>query len=219
MHTTLDSLTATLSLRKLIRNAYDLREFQVSGGPGWVDDAMWDIRAKTDAPEVDPAKLDQARRAAFDGRRKQRLQSLLLDRFHLTCHFVVKQLPVYEMVLAKGGPKFAETTAPPERQHSVNSNGDSRKIDMNVRGVTMAEAATALSSEVERLIVDKTGLTGRFDFSLTFAPAAARTEETDSPIVPAIFTSLEEQLGLKLVPSKGPVQVLVIDSVEKPSEN
>jgi uncharacterized protein (TIGR03435 family) len=180
---------------------------------------MWDIRAKTDAPEADPTKLDQMGRDAWADRRKQRLQSLLVDRFHLTCHFVTKQLPVYDMVLARGGPKLAQTTAPPERQHSVNSNGDSRKIDMSVRGVTMTEAAVALSGEVERIVVDKTGLTGNYDFHLSFATENARAQDTDAASLPTLFTALEEQLGLKLIPSKGPVKVLVIDSVEKPSEN
>ena len=83
----------------------------------------------------------------------------------------------------------------------------------------MEELAAALSSQLDRMVIDKTGLTGAYDLHATWARDAAPAADVDAPALPTVFTALEEQAGLKLVPAKGPVQVLVIDSVEKPSEN
>src|SRR5205823_14395126 len=176
--------------------------------------------AKIDPPETDMKPADDAVRQALTERFSQRVRSLLADRFRFKCHLVTKELPVYELVLAKSGPKFAETTAEPARRHSISSNGNSHKIDMKATGITMADAARSFSGDVGRPIVDKTGLTGQYDLQMTWAPATPAAQDSDAgPGTPSIFTALQEQLGLKLVSAKGPVQVLVIDSAEKPSEN
>jgi len=100
---------------------------------------------------------------------------------------------------------------------SIKSTGG--KAVAKATGVDMNEIATMLAGEVGRKVVDKTGLAGRYDFSMTWSPDTEVRQETDAGEGPTIFTAVQEQLGLKLDPAKGPVQVLVIDSVEKPSEN
>jgi len=100
----------------------------------------------------------------------------------------------------------------------MSSNGNNRSEELVATGILLSDLVRYLSSEVGRSIVDKTALTGRYDMRMTFRPAMASAADSDASGA-TIFTALEEQLGLKLVPAKGPVKVLVIDSVEKPSEN
>jgi uncharacterized protein (TIGR03435 family) len=124
------------------------------------------------------------------------------------------------LVQAKSGAKLAVTTASDEKRHSISSNGNSHKTDLVATGVTLDELVRyLLSGEVGRTVVDKTGLTGSYDITLTWMPAMASAQDADAASGPTIFTALEEQLGLRLVPAKGPVPVLVVDSVVKPSEN
>jgi uncharacterized protein (TIGR03435 family) len=163
------------------------------------------------------------------------LQTLLEDRFKLKLHRETKQLPVYELTLAKSGAKMPRTKAggcipftldsppppplaPGEPQRTFcgfrgfGVDGLNRKLE--VFGVTIADLVAALQrSELRRTIIDKTGLAGTYDVRMTWA--------LDSPSSdgPSIFTAIQEQLGLKLESAKGPVQVLVIDHVEKPSAN
>jgi uncharacterized protein (TIGR03435 family) len=217
MNTRLNSMSATMTARRLIENAYGLRDFQVSGGPGWVNDASWEVQAKIDPPE--PSNLDEAGRKAVGDRERQRLQSLLADRFQLKCHMTTKELPVYELVQARTGSKLTHTTAPDDKTHFIHSNGNARKVEFNATGISMTEAATSFSDAVGRTVIEKTGLTGSYDLQLTYAPAMSTGQDADAATGPTIFTALEEQAGLKLVSAKGPVQVLVIDSIEKPSEN
>jgi uncharacterized protein (TIGR03435 family) len=208
-----------MTARRFIENAYGLRDFQVSGGPGWVNDASWEVQAKVDPPDPDYATLDEAGRQALIYSERQRLQSLLVDRFQFKCHIVAKELPIYELVAARGGAKLTPTTAAAEKRHSMSSNGNGHRANLVATGIGMDDAAKFLSSEVGRRVVDKTGLTGSYDMTLTWIPAMASAADADAAPGPTIFTALEEQLGLKLVPAKGPVQVLVIDSIEKPTEN
>jgi len=192
----------------------------VTGGPDWVNTQVWEIHARIDPPETDMKPADEATRRALTERFTQRIRSLLADRFQFKCHIITKELPVYELVLVKGGAKFTETKSEPGRQHSMSSNGNSRKIDMNATGITMADLSRSLAGNVGRPVLDKTGLTGQYDLQMTWAPAPPAAQENDAaPTGPSIFTALQEQLGLRLVSAKGPVQVLVIDSVEKPEEN
>jgi len=213
----IDGLKATMTLDRLIEHAYDLRTFQLTGGPPWISSDVWDIQAKFDAPELSPTGLDPAARKAWIERQRQRLQSLLADRFQLKCHFAEKQLPIYELQVAKVSSKLQPTTAPEGRQHSIGIGDNGRRVDFKGTGITMEELAAALSGQLERMVVDKTGLTGAYDLHTMWARDAAPAADSDAPSLPTIFTALEEQFGLKLVPAKGPVQVLVIDSVEKPS--
>jgi uncharacterized protein (TIGR03435 family) len=207
-----------VTLGMLINVAYKVQDFQVVEAPGWVNSDRYDIEAKP--PEDSPAKQNQQ---IVQG---PMLQSLLEDRFKLVVRRETRDLPIYELTVAKSGSKLKagpcstrDPNSTPSRQRpsdcgfSVMDNNMIRatQIDMD-RFVPM------LTFWVRRTVVDKTGFMGKFDVDLKWNPdEAAATPTADT--TPSIFTALEEQLGLKLESSKGPVEVLVIDSVSKPSEN
>ncbi len=213
-----DGVVITGSLRRMILSSFSLHDFQVTGGPDWVSTATWVVGAKDDTPDPDFSLLRRAELQALYDKRMQQLQTMLMDRFQLKCHMTAKDLPIYELVQAKAGAKLKPTTAEASKQNSSSSNGHGLQMHATATGVTAARIATLLTNEVDRLVVDKTGLTGSYDLTLDWehdAPAAS----ADALSGPTIFTALEEQLGLKLVPAKGPVPVLVIDAVERPGEN
>jgi uncharacterized protein (TIGR03435 family) len=146
------------------------------------------------------------------------LQSLLADRFSLKVHHESKVLPIYELVVAKDGSKMKESDFP-----ESNTNGIGR---LTAKGMPMADVALLLTIFVNRFVVDKTGLRGRYDFDLHWTPDSwVDVPEQISRFLPekvfgpSIFTALREQLGLRLQPTKGPVDILVIDHIERPSEN
>lgn len=152
-------------------------------------------------------------------------QQLLADRFKLTVHWETRELPVYALVVAKNGPKLHASKEPDGASGTSAGNGQ-----FTAGGVTLAEMAGALtqelSQELGRVVVDRTGISGRYDVSLKWTPdnGEALSGGTGGAASPpdsglSIFTAIQEQLGLKLESTKGPVQVLVIDRVELPSEN
>jgi uncharacterized protein (TIGR03435 family) len=166
---------------------------------------------------------------SFEQRRTM-FQSILADRFKLVVHHETRELPIYVLSVAKGGPKFKESTP-----DDPAATGPRRRGMMMQRGkITATDAqvsmlVTILSRQLGRTIVDKTGLTGNYDFTLEFTPdegASAPPGSGGAPpppppdsAAPSIFTALPEQLGLKLESTKGPVDVIVIDHIEKPAEN
>ena len=206
------------ALRRMILYAYQLHEFQLTGGPDWIATSTWEVHGKDDTPEPDGSKLSAAERKAQNEMRTQQVQSLLMDRFKLKCHMITKEMSIYELVVAKGGPKLKETTADEAKRDSTSINGHGQQMHATSTGVTTERIAALLGNEVDRLVVDKTGLTGRYDLTLDWVHDA-QEESADMPSGPTLFTALEEQLGLKLQPAKGPVPVLVIDSAEKPGED
>lgn len=182
------------------------------------------------------------------------MQALLRDRFQLKMHVELRQLPVYALVVAKGGPKLQPTAAatmPAPKTHAAAQPPDlpgqmrhlphrppkgmnwlmqesSTRAEMSVAGGTMDQLAATLTGQEEtegRLVIDKTGLTGKYDWYLEWRPAEAemdtKGDDGSSPDfnVPGLFTALREQLGLRLEQQKGPVQVVVIDRLEPPSPN
>ncbi len=217
------------TLEDLVTAAYGVHDFQVMGGPGWITSDRYNIQAKSEG------------RAAFDQeyRRLQlrRMQTLLSDRFLLKVHRETKQLPVYELTMAKGGPKLQPpncierepgdlTIAPGKTMMDYcGSGGFSARGHYQASNANTAELAGALSFVLGRSVIDKTGIAGRFRMLLTFTPDVGSTLLPDAG-VPAgtdsaadLFTAIQEQLGLKLESGKGPVEVIVIDRAEKPSEN
>jgi uncharacterized protein (TIGR03435 family) len=141
------------------------------------------------------------------------LQPVLAERFHMKAHMESREMPAYALVVAKGGPKLKQPS-PDERSGSQFAAATGKVKWANA---PLTNLKFLLSQEVGRPVVDKTGLTGKYDFTLEYAPAArAATDETGKP---SVFTALEEQLGLKLVSSKEPIDVLVIDSIEQPTAN
>jgi uncharacterized protein (TIGR03435 family) len=211
--------TSGTKLLALIATAYELRDFQIFNGPDWIGSDRFDVTAKFDAP-VDLSKMDEAGRKAWVQRLTQSRQSLLADRFRLKCHTETKELTVYELVVAKGGPKFKETKedADTNKYFGIRA-APQRTRQLAGKDATMDGLAVLLSSEVSHVVVDKTGLAGKYDLNAEWVQDAGAAQSADEPSGLTIFTALEEQLGLKLQAAKGPVRVLVIDHVEKPSEN
>ena len=212
---------ANVTAKALIATAYNIKGDQISGGPDWVGSAGFDIQAKVtsfDPPDSHQLTKDQ---------RSQMLQSLLADRFKLAIHYETKEAPVYELTIAKGGPKLHEAkpgdTYPngPKGPDGISHAG---MIMFNGPGQFTAQAvptsniADFLAPTLHQQVIDKTGLTGKYDFTLQFTPDNI---PADSPNAdgPTIFTAVQEQLGLKLESTKGPVKTLVIDHIDPPSDN
>ncbi len=209
-----------IDLRTLISNAFDIRRDLISGGPGWVDSAHFDVDAKVAGQDLEAyKKLTYPQRRAL-------LQAMLADRFHLKLHHETKTLPLYNLVVAKGGfllkplPPF---TPPPD---AAKDSEAARRPGMMTMGPGMLKAqgvgidalANHLASVLEHTVVDKTGITGDFDIDLKWRPDdAGPPAEGDSGV--SLFTAVQEQLGLKLESAKGPVEVLVVDHAEQPLAN
>jgi uncharacterized protein (TIGR03435 family) len=213
-----DSITAGGTVFSMIRFACDLRDFQITGGPGWLRSSTWEIAAKLDQPPADWASLSNEVRGSIQ---RQRFQALLAQRFNFKWHFETKEMPVYNLVLSKNGSKLKSTPSDAVIKGSMSSNGNRGKQVIEAKGVAMNIVAASLGQSIGRTVIDKTGLTGIYDFTLNYTSDNndATASSDDSASGPTIFTALEEQLGLKLEAAKGPVQVLVVDSIEKPSDN
>jgi uncharacterized protein (TIGR03435 family) len=211
------------SLKNLISLAYNVRAFQIFGGSQWVDTEPFDIEARAATSDVttptDPAKMSEEQRKA-----NERLRSLLADRFQLTLHPETKEQPVYALIVAKGGSKLQEST---EARGLIRRMG---RGTLKGQAVGLGMLALNLSNELGRRVIDKTGLSGKYDFELTWtptqpsaAPLSPPPQTAESALAadpgPSIFTALQEQLGLRLESEKGPVEVLVIDRAERPSKN
>lgn len=208
-----------LTLESLIPDAYGVDRNRVSGWPGWAISARFDIMAKMDREMADALrKLPKEQQAA---QRQLMLQSLLADRLKLKVHRATEVRTTYELVLAKGVPKLKEDNPATDRdanpwQEGVRPATDWTISDGKITGHAMPISILAehLQDAVNSVIVDKTGLSGRYDVSLHWDPA----DKPDST-EPSIFTALEEQLGLHLKPVKTTVETVVIDHLEMPSEN
>jgi uncharacterized protein (TIGR03435 family) len=195
-----------LSARRLILQAFNIEatEFQLTGGPGWIDSETYDLMAKSDvAGVIGPARLQ-----VF-------LLSLLVSRFHFAYHRESRILPLYALTATAGGPKLQRAAEPEGRQ--IENWGKDR---LNALNVPVPEFARVLQSRVGRTVTDQTGIQGAFDFHLTWTPDSADAWDTTlDKSGPSIFTALQEQYGLRLEPRKGPVEIIVIDRIERPSEN
>jgi uncharacterized protein (TIGR03435 family) len=206
-----------VTLKSLIQQAYDVRDFQISGGPGWLNTERYDIDAKGNGPAVseeDLIKMTDDQRNQFQQQMLARLRALLADRCQLKIHKETKEMPVYALIVAKNGPKIqkAADNFTPQSGLSMRRNGEG-KTEVTGTQEQLSFLARMLSNQVGRPVLDKTELKGNYDFKMTFAPDLADTEG------PSIFTALEEQLGLKLDAQRGPVEVVVIDSAEHASAN
>jgi uncharacterized protein (TIGR03435 family) len=233
---TADGLTArNVTLKFLIKMAYAVEDDRILGAPGWLNSETFDIDAKVDSSEVSElSKLSEHERQLM-------LQQLLADRFRLTLHHEMKDLPVYALVIAKNGPKLhaakAGDTYPngikgpdgkPAGHAGMMMWGGDRLIG---QGIPIASMVPPLSQQLGRTVQDRTGLTGTYDIELHWTPdvAAGPSPPRDRAAgdgglaaesqEPSFFTALQEQLGLKLESRKAPVEVLVIDHVETPSAN
>jgi len=235
-----DMSGATVKL--LIQQAYDVREFQISGGPGWISSDRYDIVAKAGNIPADPQnQIDQRKATELQ---RERLRALLADRFQLKIRRDTKELPVYALTLANSGPKFKESSPASPAQAPNGDKGSERPRGSNIRvglGQIMGQSVPldllvqVLSQQLGRIVVDKTGLKGTYDFTLEWtpdqgqglgpgfaAPGEPPRPDSSAPAEssgPSVFSAIQEQLGLKLESQKAPVEIIVIESVEKPSEN
>jgi uncharacterized protein (TIGR03435 family) len=229
-----DGYAATnVSLNMLIQAAYGVKEDQISGAPSWADSARYDIDAKVAGPDVpDLQKMKNEDRGVL-------LQPLLAERFKLAIHHETKVLPIYELVVAKNGPKLKEATPGDTGGDGIKGPyGVPRAGMMMMRpgqltgqGIPMTSLANQLSRPLHRTVIDKTGLTGKYDLTLQWTDdhsdllfkgpdgSPQRADPVPDASGPSLFTALQEQLGLKLQSTKGPVETIVIDHVEMPSEN
>jgi uncharacterized protein (TIGR03435 family) len=218
IHSNDDSYSATnVSLKRLLEDAYGIKEDLVFGLPGWANSARFDVRAKIVEPDVEVLrKLSRQQRRSM-------IQQFLRDSFQLKAHTETKVLPLYEMILVKDGPKFKES-APEGSPEDKSPNGVERggvtvyNTELTAHAVSLAILANMLGDRLHRTVADKTGLTGKYDLLLEWAPEDDQDASSESSAAP-FFTALQEQLGLKLQPSKGPVDTLVVDHVEMPSED
>ena len=221
MHGTSDGMTYTGTLNRLMLIAYNLHDFQVSGGPGWLSTATWEIHAKSDSPDPDATHLSDAERQALREKYMQEMRSMMADRFHVRCHMSTKEMPVYELTVGKAGSRLAETKAELGKRGNMSSDSHGGVEHASATGVGTDRIAIFLARPTGRLVLDKTGLTGSYDFTLDWVDdAPAGSEQAAHPSSgPTIYTAVEEQLGLHLRPAKGAVPVMVIDQAEMPSEN
>jgi uncharacterized protein (TIGR03435 family) len=221
-------LITNVNLFSIMKFAYDFwREDLISAVPGWIKTERSDIRAKVAGADVDAWKR------LNDDQRRIMLQEVLADSFKLKIHWEPKEIPVYQMVIAKNGPKF-KAAKPDEDSGLKGPDGKpmpgilhTGQGQFTAQDAPMSALATTLSDYSPRQVVDRTGLEGGYDFTLQFAPEPGYGPEyrhrTESPVPdavgPSVFTAVQEQLGLKLEPAKTLENGLVIDSVERPAAN
>lgn len=190
----------------LIAVAYSVHQAQIVDGPAWLFSERFDVEGEPDIPGAPSLKQVQ-----------EMLQGLLADRFGLKFHHDQREVPVYAIVPAKGGPKLAASARRGSNLPSQTGRPSPSGRSVRFRNSSMADFALGMQPYMDKPVVDRTGLAGRFDFDLTWTPDTLAANAADAP--PGVFTAVEEQLGLKLKPERAAVDVIVIDHVERPAEN
>jgi uncharacterized protein (TIGR03435 family) len=210
--------TTGSTLRDLIVTAYGVRPDQIQGVPPWAAVDRYDVTAKMTEGEGDPATLTDAERQKWTEGIRLRTRALLASRFNLAVHMETREFAIYELHVDKNGPK-----ADALKESNATSGTSFLGNQIIGKGGDMRDVALTLGSVLQKTVVDKTGLTGRYDFTLRWATEQLSlvpgTPTGDADRFPSIFTALREQLGLRLDSTKGPLEVLVIDRAEKPSGN
>jgi uncharacterized protein (TIGR03435 family) len=225
-----DGYTGTVTLSMLVQYAYGLRtEDQVTGVPDWAKNEWFDIQAKMGAADI--VEMQKLSYAESNVRREPMMQALLADRFKLKVHPETKQVPVYELVVAKGSSKLIDAATDTNPKLDRGADGKPRmgiqsmKDTSIVEGYSMTAWAGFLSQPVARVgrpVLDKTGLTSTYDFTInwsvysSWAGATSGSADEDADNAASIFGALKE-VGLRLQPATGPIDTIVIDHVEKPT--
>jgi uncharacterized protein (TIGR03435 family) len=198
-----DGVTMTnIRLKSVVQWAYHLQPIQVTG-PGWIESNRYDIMAKASGP----VSKDQLRLM---------VQTLLAQRFKLTCHKETKEMPAYVVTVAKGGHKMK----PSEGEGEMDAKPSGKGLIVAFTHVTMAQLSEMTQSPLQGVVVDQTGLTGAWDFSLD-ATSFAMTQPTGiDDLINMVIQAINEQLGLKIEQKKIPAELLTVDHAEKvPVEN
>ena len=227
---------SNMPVRPIITFAYQLAQYQLIGGPGWLNTDRYDLVAKMDQ-DVSPATIIPG--ASTPSPMQVALRNLLEERFKLKVHRETRDMDIYALVMARPGgapgPGLKPTTqdcaaaAAAARRGGPPPTGKPGEPFCGIQGgpgrlrfggLPATSLAAAFSGAAGRMVVDRTGLTGSWDFELAYAVEARGADAPPvDPNAPSLFTAVQEQLGLKLEPTKGPVEVLVIDSIEKPVED
>jgi len=195
-------IATNVSLKNLISSAYGVPGPRMSGGPSWLASDRFTIEAKAAEP-LPPWPESNAQLSLM-------LQSLLEDRFKLAVHWETKEAAVYDLVVARGGPRVKQADA------AESSGFGMEQGRIRSMALPLGYLASNLADLLGRPVVDKTGLAGKYSYTLAYTPDDAPPADANGP---SIFTALQEQLGLKLESTKGPVEFLVIDRAEKPDAN
>ena len=218
--TTADGLSlVNLPLEQMICTAWDVKAYQVSGLSGWMKTNVFDLTAKVSGQQV------AAYKSLSQMQRREMLRKLLIERFQLKVHMETRTLPVYDMVVEHGGSKLKTSTAiEPPSEEEAKANPDKYKKGSTSMGSGMFDGwgvkirplASHLSNVLGRPVHDATGLTGVYDIKLRFRAQESAADDGSNADTPSVFAAVQEQLGLKLVAAKSPVETLVVDSADKP---
>ncbi len=200
-------LVENQTVRSIMEVAFGVHPKQIVNLPAWADTRRFDVQGVPDQEgEPDVAQF------------REMLRKLLAERFGLQLHTEQREMDRYAMRIAKGGPKLERTKSAPDALPSINGTGTKTTTSLKITNVSMEDLAQELQDVRDRPIVDETGLKGRFDCTLSWTREDAPTEDADNA-PPGFFTAIQEQMGLKLEPSKGLVNVVVVDKLALPSAN
>jgi uncharacterized protein (TIGR03435 family) len=195
-------IARNVTIAELIQFAFGVRDFQVSGGPGWLRVDRFDIVATT-GTSID----------LNDKLLEPYLQSLLLARARFRYHKETREMQAYSLAVAKNGPRMT-VSAHKEEDSTHEISHEPGKTVVTASNAGMADLVAILNRELRRTVIDNTSIDGQFDLRLEWSP-----DSSPDSAAPSLFTALQEQLGLKLASANGPVEIIVIDNIERPSEN
>jgi uncharacterized protein (TIGR03435 family) len=196
------------TLRGLIESAYDIRDFQIVGGTGWLTTDRFDLVARSESGESRAPRADEMKTTRL------KLQALLADRFKLMVRHETREMQEFVLGVDKDGTKLLAEKSTPAQNSGIQSTCG----HMIGTRATMANLTIYLSRQLSRPVLDATRLTERYSFQLSWTPELAPCADS-AENAPSLFTALQEQLGLKLESTKGPVDVLVVDRSERPTED
>lgn len=211
------------TLRDIIETAYSVGDFQILGGPGWLNSERYDVSARS-ASDTAQAGPGNSPNGVADTR--LRLQTLLAQRFQLKIHRETRDVPIYALVVGKSGSKLIEGETAVSERSTAGIRAGCGQITGTM--ASMANLAVYLERQLRRPVVDRTGLSGRYNFQLEWAPDSGPCSTpvdgvpgapVNSSDGPSIFTAVQEKLGLKLESTKGPAEVIVVDHAENADEN
>jgi uncharacterized protein (TIGR03435 family) len=192
-----------MPMRSLVCFAYSIQRSQIVNAPAWFNEQLWDIRGVPDVEGVP------------DQRQQRRMvEKVLAERFGLVAHREMREMAVYTLTVAKAGPKMETSKSAPNAP--IDQSGDGRGV-IRYTNNSMADFAVSLQFTVGKPVLDKTKLSGRYNFTLRWTPDEVATPDPNAP--PGLFTALEDELGLKLEAARAPADVVVIDAVTRPTQN
>jgi uncharacterized protein (TIGR03435 family) len=201
----------SMTLKSYIMTAYNVRDFQVTGGPNWIDDTTYEILGKLERTEEAPSG-----NAGGEQQLHVALQSLLADRFQLKFHQELKEMPAYVLAAMKG--KFKLQPVPDNGKCGTSSNGDGNSYKLTATCIDMKRLTTVLARRLRQPVSDETGIQGLYSFGLQWTVDDLGTAGTSSQL-DALFAALRDQLGLRLESKKMQTDIIVVDRAERPSDN